>query len=316
MRLTLVFALILSAGCASQSDRAIPAQPPPINTGDESKEPAPVSQDDQKPVALIDKEPVTWRMVVDHAMATRGKELIDKYISWKLRTDKLDALGIRNTPDELRRRAQVWIESTEKEMGAAAFEKMLDQLKTTREERAKMLSESPEFDDLLRTEKAVVFAFYTEAAIEIDTVAFTDRDEATTFATQANKTSFSQAADSLKTGGALRGKVGFWPRHRFSKGLAPDVIAAAPDLEKKLFDLKKGETLGPETAKNNIIVVVNVVERHAAANTPYSGLADRVIAEILRQPPGTDRISAWLDRLTKSRSVTYEDRYSPRNQGR
>jgi hypothetical protein len=316
MRLTLVAALILSVGCAPPAEREIPAQPPPINPGDESKAPAPVSQDDNKPVALIDGEPVTWRTVVEHAMATRGKELIDKYISWKLRTDKLDALGIRNSPDELRRRAQLWIESTEKEMGPVAFEKMLDQLKTTRDERAKMLSESPEFDDLLRTEKAVVYAFYTEAAIEIDTVAFTDRDEATSFAAEAGRTTFPQAVESLKTGGAMRGKVGFWPRHRFSMGLAPDVIAAAPDLEKKLFALKKGETLGPETAKNNIIVVVNVVEKHPAADRPYAALADKVISDIFRQPPGTDRISLWLDRLAKTRRVQYEDRNSPRNQGR
>src|SRR5687767_2569359 len=100
-----VSAFIFLAGCGAPPTREEPARPPPPNAGDADLDPAPPAQDEI--VALIDKEPVRLRDVVDHAMAARGKELIDKYIVWKLRRDKIEELGIRNTPDELRKRAEL-----------------------------------------------------------------------------------------------------------------------------------------------------------------------------------------------------------------
>ena len=66
-----------------------------------------------------------WRDVVDHSMASRGRELIDKYIQWKLRKDKLEELGIRNSPDDLRRRAQV----IDKVAATLILQSALDRLK-------------------------------------------------------------------------------------------------------------------------------------------------------------------------------------------
>jgi hypothetical protein len=267
-------------------------------------------------VAFIDNQPVTWQEVAEFSMSSRGKELIDKYILWKLRQQKLDELGVKNTPEELRRRAQLYVDALEQQMGEASFKKALEETKTTKASRVQTLAAAAEFDELLRTEKAVVAALLTEPSVEIDTVAFTDSQEASQFAVLAGRTSFSGAVERLQAGAGVKGKVGYWPRHRFPKGLAPDAIAASPELEQKLFTMKKGQTTGVETAKNNILVVIHIVDVHAADPTPYAKMADRVSAEVLRQPPGPERINLWMERLFKSRNIRYEDRNSPRNQGR
>ncbi|HEU4338683.1 MAG TPA: hypothetical protein VFS19_01330, partial [Planctomycetota bacterium] len=118
----IVSALVFFSGCGAPPLREEPAKPPPPNHGDAIPEPPP-PQDDI--VAFIDKEPVRLREVVDHSMASRGKELIDKYILWKLRRDRLEELGIRNTPDELRRRAEVMVSAYRKSAGEEKFKKDL-----------------------------------------------------------------------------------------------------------------------------------------------------------------------------------------------
>ena len=63
-----------------------------------------------------------------------------------------------------------------------------------------------------------------------------------------------EAVERLQTTTSTKGQVGYWPRHRFPKGLAPDVLAAAPELEQKLFAMKKGQVSGVESAKNMFLV--------------------------------------------------------------
>jgi hypothetical protein len=309
----LLCAALLAAGCGAPPVREEPAKPPPpppMNSGDTAP-----PQDDV-PVAFIDKEPVMLREVVDHSMAARGKELIDKYILWKLRRDRLEELGVKNTPEDLRRRAQLIIAAQRKTSGEEQFQKYLEARKLTEAAYLEAFIANAEFDEHVRTEKAVAYAMLTEASIEIDTVAFTETQEAAAFAVLANRLSFSQAIERLQTAPDLKGKVGYWPRHRFPQGLAPEVIAAAPELEKKLFKMSKGQTSGAETAKNNIIVVCNIVNTHPASQASYASMADKVMAELLRQPPGQDQIALWMERLLKSRNIRYEPRYTPRNQGR
>jgi hypothetical protein len=304
-----LFLILLLYGCGSQAVRETPSKPPPENPGD-------LEPQDRPPVAFIDNRPVTWQEVVDHSMSARGRELIEKYILWKLRKEKLDELGIGNTREDLRRRAQLYVDALENQMGEAAFKKALEESKMTKASRVESLAANPEFDELLRTEKGVVTSLLTEASIEIDTVAFTDNQEAAQFAVGAARTSFGHAVERLQSASNSVGKIGYWPRHRFPRGLAPDAIAAAPALERKLFGMKKGQTTGVESAKGNILVVVHVVDVHPPDATPYANMADRVMAELLRNPPGSDRITLWMERLFKSRNIRYEDRYTPRNQDR
>ena len=124
-----------------------------------------------------------------------------------------------------------------------------------------------------------------------------------------NKTGINKSTTST------RGQVGYWPRHRFPKGLAPDVLAAAPELEQKLFAMKKGQVSGVESAKN-MYLVFHVVDLHLARTAPYAEMADKVAAEVIRQPPSKDQTALWMERLFKSKRIRYEDRYTPRNQGR
>lgn len=267
-------------------------------------------------MAYIDDQPVTWKAVVDYSMSSRGRELIDKYILWKLRQDRLEELQIRNSPDDLRRRALLWIDAMEKQVGAEGLQKKLDEMKMTKKDWVERFMASSEFDEHVRSEKAVVYTLFTEASIEIDTVAFTDSEQAENFAVLAGRTSFTEASDLLKTATAVKGRVAHWPRHRFPRGLAPDVIAANPELEKKLFTLKKGQVTGVETTSKNILLVIQVVATHAASTGSYKDNAGKVMEEILRQPPSEEQIRLWMDRLFKSKRIRYEDRYSAGNQGR
>src|SRR5688500_17096985 len=116
-------ALVFAAGCGAPPVREAPAKPPPpSNPGDAPPEPP--SRDDV-PDAFIDKEPVMLREVVDHSMAARGKELIDKYILWKLRRDRLEELGVKNSLDDLRRRAELIITAQRKSSTEEQFKKYL-----------------------------------------------------------------------------------------------------------------------------------------------------------------------------------------------
>jgi hypothetical protein len=314
MRVPLHLSVLLLAGaCGSTPIRETPAAPPPLNPGDVAPDNSP--QDDA-PVAYIDDQPVPRRAVVDYAMTSRGKELIEKYILWKLRKDRLDELKVKNTPDDLRTRARLWIELLEKQVGEAGIKKKLDEMKMTKENWVERFVASGEFDEHVRNEKAVVYSMLTDASIEIDTVAFTDPQEAASFAAQVGKSSFGQACERLQVATNVQGRIAYWPRYRFPRGLAPDVIAATPELEKKLFGMKKGETTGVESTSKNILVVVHVFDTHAAAPGTYAAIADKVMAEILRQPPSEEQIRLWMDRLFKSKRIRYEDRYSPGNQGR
>lgn len=286
--------------------------PPPVNPGElEQEKPA---QEDPI-VAFIDDQPVTYRTVVEHSMTHRGRELIDKYILWKVRRDRLEELGIKNTTDDLRKRAQVVVAAWRKQIGDDQFAKYLESRKLTEAAYVETFVGNSEFDEHVRNEKAVVYAMLTETAIEIDTVAFTNQEEAGTFSILANRTSFGEAVERLQTTTSTRGQVGYWPRHRFPKGLAPDVLAAAPELEQKLFAMKKGQVSGVESAKN-MYLVFHVVDLHLARTAPYAEMADKVAAEVIRQPPSKDQTALWMERLFKSKRIRYEDRYTPRNQGR
>ena len=140
----LLAVLLLSAGCGATTPKAEPAAPPPLNPGDAVPE---TPTQDAPPVAYIDDQPVTWKAVVDHAMTSRGRELIDKYILWKLRQDRLEELQVRNTPDDLRRRAQLWIDAMEKQVGAEGIQKKLDEMKMTKKDWVERFMASAEFDE-------------------------------------------------------------------------------------------------------------------------------------------------------------------------
>jgi hypothetical protein len=249
-------------------------------------------------------------------MATRGKELIEQYILAKLRRDRVQELGIRNTPDELKKRAQVGLDAERRRAGPEQWQKWLDAQKLTEEQVVDRLAKNANFDEVVKAEKAVAYSLLTEASIEIDTVAFTEEAEAAAFTAMAGRTSFGEAAERLATTPNLQGKVAHWPRYRFASGLAPDAIADSVELEQKLFTMKKGQTTGVERTSKNILVVIYIVETYPAAPAAYAAIADKVLAEILRQPPSKDQIRLWIDRLLKSKRIRYEDRYTPGNQGR
>ncbi|HEY3225963.1 MAG TPA: peptidylprolyl isomerase [Planctomycetota bacterium] len=305
-------ALLLAAACAAPGPRETPAAPPP-NIFDP---PASADPQDDAVVAFIDEQPVRWRDVVDRAMSARGKELIDQYILWKLRRERIQELGIRNTPEELRNRAKVGLEAKRAQVGDEDLKKWLAAQKLTEAEVIERLAQNPEFDESVKNEKAAAYTMLTEASIEIDAIAFTDPQEAASFATLVGRLSFGEAAERLAMTPNLQGKAAHWPRHRFPRGLAPDAIAASPELERKLFAMNKGQTTGVERAGGGILVIINVVDAHPADPAPYAKIADRVMADVLRQPPSPEQIRLWIERLPQSKRIRYEDRYTPGNKGR
>jgi hypothetical protein len=311
MKLLPLLALLLAA-CGAPPSREFPAAPPPDNAFDPEGRPDP---GEDAIVAFVDGEPVRWRVVADRAMATRGKELIDQYIRWKLRQDRIRDLGIANTADELRGRARAILDVFRKQAGEAELTKRLDEQKVTEAEYIERFVTNPEFDDHVKSEKAVAYSRLTEASIEIETAAFTEREDAEMFAAFAAKMPFGQAAEKLFEIKS-KGKVAQWPRYRFPRGLAPDSIADTPALEQKLFGMQKGETTRVEQTAGGILVVILVADVFPADPAPYAKAAGRVFAEVLRQPPSEAQMRLWVDRLFKSKRIQYEDRYTPGNKGR
>src|SRR2546425_1183860 len=59
------------------------------------------SMSDDEVVAFLNGRPITRREVADRALAVDGKNLIDQFIRWRVRGDRVKELGIVNTDDEL-----------------------------------------------------------------------------------------------------------------------------------------------------------------------------------------------------------------------
>lgn len=305
MRLLVILPVALAA-CASP--RPPSAVPGPATT--EQVIPAGPQTGDEHIVALLDGQPVTWRQVAEHAMEAGSRRLIDEYIYWKLRRNKIRELGITSTPEELRARAGLIVEQARKAQGDEKVQEALKREGLTEQQYVARFAEDPLFAERLAVEKAFVYTLLSEPTVEVDTIAFVDDEDAGAFAAEVRDgTPFARAAEALPRV-QTRNRVAQWPRRRLARRFAPSTIA---HLEEKLFSMKEGETTGVERTPNNLAIVAHIAKVHPASSAPYAQVRGEIMEEVLHSPPGEEQITMWMDRLFRGSKIHYEDRGSKGN---
>ena len=108
---------------------------------------------DDEIVAFLDGRPLSRREVTDRAMEVDGRGLIDQYVRWKLRRDRLAELGISNTEEELRARARVILDAFRLGEGEEAYRRQLEDAGLTEDEYIRRFSATPEFADQAKLDK-------------------------------------------------------------------------------------------------------------------------------------------------------------------
>jgi hypothetical protein len=291
---------LLAALVACSSDPASTSTPPPIG----------MSLPDDEIVALIDGKPVLLHDVAAHAMAADGKKLIDDYIKWKIKDDRVREFGITNTPDEIQARAKAMITSFRRDNGDGKLTEELAKLHLTEEQYINRFATSPEMGPRLAAEKAIVYEMLVEGCVEFETAAFVDEKEALALQSKLrNGADFDVLMKDLRE---TRIQVGRWPRMRVSREVTLPVLAATDWLIKHLFELKDGQVSDIERTPNNYCIVFHCLRNLAPRTATYAELRAEVTEEVMLGRIGEPLVAAWEARLLKRAKIKYMEKYLPK----
>jgi len=263
------------------------AAPPPVRVA--APKPGPVvpaemSMTEDEVVALLNGRPVTRREVADHALAADGKNLIDQYIRWKVRTDRVRELGIVNTPEELKARARAILDTFRRTEGEEAYRKQLEEAGLTEDQYVDRFTATPGFPDRLSLEKAFCHDLLVEGSVLFDAMAFESEDEAKAFVelTRTCPTFDDAAAVALQR----ESRVARWPRYRVSRELTIESLSKSPEVGTALFGLKAGEVSGVEKTASGFFLVLRCVASDPPAPGTYADHRERAAAEALSAGDG------------------------------
>jgi hypothetical protein len=141
-------------------------------------------------VALFNGEPLTWQTVAEKVLELNLRESVDQYVRWRIVDDRRKALGITHTPEELKKRAAVYLEQIKKQIGEERFRQQLAREGATEESKRAQLEGSALLSQVLTLDKIVRFAAMLEDQLEIDRVYFADEAEARKFKAEADAKGF------------------------------------------------------------------------------------------------------------------------------
>jgi hypothetical protein len=291
--------LLLAAAACGAPNPAPPKDPGPIG----------MNLPEDEIVAFLNGKPVMRRDVTDRAMLSEGKRLIDAYVGWRVRKDRIETLGITNTAEEIQRRAKAIVEYTRRTSGEEQVKAELAKAKLTEAEYIERWASNPILPERLAEEKALIYDVITEGSVEFDAAAFVDEREAIAFQSKLrNGADFDELVKELR---GLNVKVGRWPRMRVSRALSLQVLTTDEWLTKHLFELKDGQISDIERTSSNYLLVLRCVRQHAPKPAAYAQLRDDVLAEVLQGRVQDPQIEAWRARLLKQAKVEYKGNYLP-----
>ncbi len=294
-----VLPVLLAAAACGAPDPAPPKDPGPIG----------MNLPEDEIVAFLNGKPVMRRDVTDRAMLADGKRLIDAYIGWRVRQDRIESLGITNTSGEIQMRAKAIVAYTRRTSGDDQVKAELAKANLTEEEYIQRWASNPILPERLAEEKALVYDLITEGSIEFDAAAFVDEREAIAFQSKLrNGADFDELVKELR---GLNVKVGRWPRMRVSRALSLQVLQTDEWLMKHLFELKDGQVSDLERTSSNYLLVFRCVKQHAPRPGAYAQLREDVLAEVLLGRVQDPQIEAWRARLLKDAKVEYRGNYLP-----
>lgn len=295
----------LMAACASCSPAPLPEHLPDRST--------PVERQvrPEEIVALVNGEPVTWQAVAERVLELNLKESVDQYVRWKLVEDRRQALQIVHTPEELRRRAEVYLDQIKGQIGPERFRQELARERTTEEAKRAQLEGSRFLSQLFTLDKIVRYSEFGEDRIEIDRAYFAREAEARQFRLDVSSRGFDAAVLAIapergRDRGCLR-------RESFPRSAPPADPALDAGILETILRLAPGESTGVEISRSNLYYVVRLLGVRQGRNVAYPDVRQEVVESILRSPPGQQDYARWMERELAKCRVEYRDR-APRQE--
>lgn len=294
MMLRVLAVLGLTMGACSPQPRTEPREPE--RTADGRK-------GDDRIVAFLNGEPVTWRQVAERALELEFKRNIDLYVRWRILESLREKHGIENPPSDLTRRADAMIAQYMKAQGEEVFHKQLELEGFTEKSYRDYVLKNRLFVEKLTLEKMVRYSYFQEGWIEIDRFSFTEAADAEAFHGLAKAKGYDKAADEYKTS---KGRSGRRPREVFLRDLPPTDLD--PAILERLFAMSDGTTTGIEQSRQGVHHVIHVRKRVSARTDSYASLKDRIFEWILEDPPADAELAGWIDLQLKRSKIEYADR--------
>ncbi len=265
-------------------------------------------------VALVNGEPVTWQAVAEKVLELNLRESVDQYVRWKIVEDRKNALGIVHTPEELKRRAAVYLDQIKKQMGEERFRQQLARDGATEDAKRAQLEGSALLSQVLTLDKIVRFASLLEDRLEIDRVYFAEEAEARKFREAAEAKGFDAAAKELPAERtSARGRL---PREAFPKTAPPADPVLDPWIVEALLKLPPGGITGVEMSRASLYYVVRLHGIRKAREAVYTQVQHDVVDGILKDPPGQQEYLRWMEREVVRCRIEYSDGASRRDRSK
>jgi hypothetical protein len=272
------------------------------------------SSRDEAIVAIYNGQPVTWRAVAEKVLELEPRAAIDQYIRWRLIEDRRQTLGITHTPEELRRRAEVYLRQSRQALGDEAFRTKLERERTTEDVYRAKLESSRVLSEMLTLDKIVRYQAVLEESLSILRVVFAEEGEARKFWASCQEKGFDRASLDLAGAGRSR-KIGRLPREIFPRSLPPAEPPLDAGILEELLSMRPGEYTKVETSRSNLYYVVKLEALRKGRNVPYAEVRGEVLESLLEDPPRPEEYGAWVLRELARSRVEYAEESPRREKG-
>jgi hypothetical protein len=256
-------------------------------------------------VAIYNGEPVSWQAVAEKTLELNLKESVDQYVRWRIVEDRRTALGIVNSPEELRRRATVYLEQAKASMGEERFRQQLQREKVTEEAKLAQVEKSRFLSQMLTLDKIVRYAELTEDRLEIDRAYFAEEAEAKRFHVACGAKGFDEASQELLP--ERKPAKGRLPKESFARAQPPADPPVDPWIVDELLRLAAGGVTGVETSRSNLYYVIRLRGVRKGRDVVYSQVKDEVLEGLLKEPPAQQDYSRWMEREMARCKLEYAD---------
>lgn len=296
MRKALILGIILGTLAACSSD-------PPKEVLPERIRPSDVRSRADEIVAFYNGEPLPWQAVAEKMLELNLKESVDQYVRWRIVDDRKKALAIVHTPDELHRRAAVYVDQAKKAMGDERFREQLLRESVSEDGKVAQVEKSRLLGQMLTLDKIVRYAELIEDRLEIDRAYFTEEADARRFHEACGARGFDAASQDLLP--ERKPSKGRLPRESFPKAQPPSDPPVDPWIVDELLRMPAGGVTSVETSRANLYYVIRLRALRKGRDVVYSQVKDELVEGILKEPPTQQDYATWMDREMGRCKVEY-----------
>jgi hypothetical protein len=283
-RAALIAVLLLVPACAPRRDAEIPDLP---------RSPERRVRGDEI-VAFLDGLPLTWQAVADRVMELDLKSAVDQYVRWKIVEERREAMKLVHTPEELRKRAELYAEQQKRSLGAAEWAAHLARQGVPEAAYVGRLADSGFLSQVLTFDKILRYDELLEDRLELRISFFPTRETAEE---------------------ALRGSPDPGARSwTFPRSRPPLELPFRPEVVAKLMNLPEKDRIGVEPTAPEGYSVYRMRVLRPGRTVSYEEARREVWDDIVARPPAPEEYPRWMERARMSRRVEYAGSL-PRREG-